>query len=120
DREDRSLHALALHAARREGGGRERHAHDARGDHVRHQRRARAARRARYGSAGQPASSLEAAQQRTTNEEIIVKTARTDQLSNGKRKANVKELKPAKATKPEDFFVALSECHFMNEQSMGE
>ena len=49
-----------------------------------------------------------------------MKTARTDQLSNGKRKANVKELKPAKATKPEDFFVALSECHFMNEQSMGE
>ena len=36
------------------------------------------------------------------------------------RLANVKELKPAKATRPEDYFVALSECHFMNEASMGE
>jgi hypothetical protein len=69
------------------GGGRERHAHDAGGGHVRHQRRAGAARRAGARGAGQPAPSLEAAQQRTTNEEIIVKTARTDQLSNGKRKA---------------------------------
>src|SRR4029450_3907430 len=65
----------------------------------------------------EPDSHVEASEQRTPSEEIPMKAARTAQLSSQPHR---KPAKPAKATRPEDYFVALSECHFMNEQSMAE